>query len=1167
MSANAKTVYLKAGLWDVDGAKFGCHTWGSSDKSGFMTRVAGDVFSFETNDANTDVIFTRVASNATGIWDKEWGRVQTKFEDGKDMFSMTEYSKGTWGVSDDVLYTFTKNSTLYIDFRAIAGGANYPKAASVGIDYSANAGGTVIPVTFTADVTWAKGVEFMKTAKGGWASIPFEVPTAGQNCAQVAADGKSYTWTTYSENCQVTVSAENGTVEGAGTYKRGTSVRLTAAPNDGYEFVNWTEGGKEVSIANPYEFTINDDINLVANFKEAAAKTYTVTTNATNGTVEGAATVVEGESVTLTATPNAGYQFKNWTVAGAEVSTANPYTFTVNEDVTVTANFEELPKETVYFVNNEGWDEVNAYAWNKPSGVNNGWPGVAATKTEEKVAGFDVYSFTAIEGQYTNVIFNGDGSQTVDLVWNADKYYYVGAAADYAGGTKDEVAAALAALVTYDYYVVGTVNNWILKDAAFGMTDENADGVYEKEVTLTSGKNQLKVNNGTWEDGNIFGYDQLVATYEGVEKGSDSDYNNIIITLAAEKTITVKFDKNKKTITLEGLTELVKETLTYTVTVPAGTKECYLVGLGDWNTFRPMTLAGKDKFTLTVENVYKKDEYKYTASKDWSHVEVLDQNDTDHGNRTWEENDEVVKWKGIKLLSYFEVSVNLNNPEWGAVAGNAGEYLEGEQATLTATAAEGYEFTCWTSGEDTVSTENPYKFTVTADIDLVANFKEAATEIVLENAYKEVYTIMNRANFFGEHATYGDISVQVNNYNGYGTYAEGVSSRIDGVKVNGSATFENKGETDLLTATLTDEEGTVYIVKAEVAAPKTYNVVATEAQYTKAETWDVTYTVTGLSVDKENYTLTIYAMEEGNEASMGEEGAIQGLVELSEVEGVLTVTGTLKDAAENKYVLNFTATPKASETYTLTFEDMVIEPGQWDDNLHITAENAEYAIEFQLFGGKNKGYGEYGFTDGYPDVDEVYINFEYAQLKEGTVAKYYKNEETGLATIEATFLLGIDTYIVTLTGEPLVNPEEIVPTDTINITMTEGTIGLVYGMVKVAASSEEAELSILLVGEDPYNATTNEFAASSYLVTTAGSLTFLRGGLEIVEVGDVKIAYIGVLCSDHKWYNIVLTTGTEAPTALDNLNTTVAPVKMIENGQLIIVKDGVQYNAQGAILK
>ena len=37
--------------------------------------------------------------------------------------------------------------------------------------------------------------------------------------------------------------------------------------------------------------------------------------------------------------------------------------------------------------------------------------------------------------------------------------------------------------------------------------------------------------------------------------------------------------------------------------------------------------------------------------------------------------------------------------------------------------------------------------------------------------------------------------------------------------------------------------------------------------------------------------------------------------------------------------------------------------------------------------------------------------------------------------------------------------------------------------------------------------------------------------------------------------------------ALENIDTTVAPAKVIKNGQLIITKDGVEYNAQGAVIK
>ena len=45
-------------------------------------------------------------------------------------------------------------------------------------------------------------------------------------------------------------------------------VTLTATAKDGYEFVNWTVNGQEVSIENPYTATITATTEFVANFSE-----------------------------------------------------------------------------------------------------------------------------------------------------------------------------------------------------------------------------------------------------------------------------------------------------------------------------------------------------------------------------------------------------------------------------------------------------------------------------------------------------------------------------------------------------------------------------------------------------------------------------------------------------------------------------------------------------------------------------------------------------------------------------------------------------------------------------------------------------------------------------------------------------------------------------------
>ena len=49
----------------------------------------------------------------------------------------------------------------------------------------------------------------------------------------------------------------------------------------------------------------------------------------------------KGETATITAVPYSGYKFINWTKDSAEVSTENPYSFTVTEDVELVANFED----------------------------------------------------------------------------------------------------------------------------------------------------------------------------------------------------------------------------------------------------------------------------------------------------------------------------------------------------------------------------------------------------------------------------------------------------------------------------------------------------------------------------------------------------------------------------------------------------------------------------------------------------------------------------------------------------------------------------------------------------------------------------------------------------------------------------------------------------------
>jgi hypothetical protein len=58
-----------------------------------------------------------------------------------------------------------------------------------------------------------------------------------------------------------------GTVEGFGRFAEGTEITVTATPNEGYEFVNWTENGEVVSELVSYTFAVERTLTLIANFK------------------------------------------------------------------------------------------------------------------------------------------------------------------------------------------------------------------------------------------------------------------------------------------------------------------------------------------------------------------------------------------------------------------------------------------------------------------------------------------------------------------------------------------------------------------------------------------------------------------------------------------------------------------------------------------------------------------------------------------------------------------------------------------------------------------------------------------------------------------------------------------------------------------------------------
>jgi uncharacterized repeat protein (TIGR02543 family) len=125
-----------------------------------------------------------------------------------------------------------------------------------------------------------------------------------------------------------------------GTYDSGTVVTLTATPESGWEFSGWS--GDLSGSTNPTTIMMNANKSVTATFTQIqytlAVNTFgsgSVSLNPSGGTYN------SGTVVTLTATPNSGWQFDGW--SGDLSGSTNPTTITMNSNKSVTASFSTIP--------------------------------------------------------------------------------------------------------------------------------------------------------------------------------------------------------------------------------------------------------------------------------------------------------------------------------------------------------------------------------------------------------------------------------------------------------------------------------------------------------------------------------------------------------------------------------------------------------------------------------------------------------------------------------------------------------------------------------------------------------------------------------------------------------------------------------------------------------
>ena len=334
----------------------------------------------------------------------------------------------------------------------------------------------------------------------------------GENSGGLS-DGGTFNFQTQNELFSVSLTVntpQGGAAIGNGTFQKGQAVNILATPNTNYLFNNWTENGIELSKNNSYDFYLDKNRNISANFKalskpilsvqplsinvgfnsgqtniaisnigtgdmnwsatttndwlvltkasgindgtliinynenngaqregkiivsaegsadspkeilikQDSLKTYKVITNSNPnnaGITIGTGTFKSNAQVSVTAIPNENYIFKNWQENGSTLSINSSYQFPLRRDISLTANFEFVPK-SIFVVNTsvsppEGGTVSGSGTYSKGNNVvlsavpNNGWEFIAWIEGRNLVTTEQKFNFNIENDRYLIALF------------------------------------------------------------------------------------------------------------------------------------------------------------------------------------------------------------------------------------------------------------------------------------------------------------------------------------------------------------------------------------------------------------------------------------------------------------------------------------------------------------------------------------------------------------------------------------------------------------------------------------------------------------------------------------------------------------------------------------------------------------------------------------------
>ena len=243
------------------------------------------------------------------------------------------------------------------------------------------------------------------------------------------------------------------------------------------------------------------------------------------------------------------------------------------------------------------------------------------------------------------------------------------------------------------------------------------------------------------------------------------------------------------------------------------------------------------------------------------------------------------------------------------------------------------------------------------------------------------------------------------------------------------------------------------------------------------------------------------------------------------------------------------------------------------DNMVMSGGPSEnYEIEVDLVLGEDNFDGSFTLSS----ASSVVIKGMKAEFVEGYVYDIDRNAPSATAVVKVNWDEMYYEFTLTMSAAPAEATKVVVKNATVEIEKH-----LLFGdtydyALKMSGEwvNEKDGLTYPVLVEVPVyypEATEPSEILSTVTVGDRGDndpwLGFGEGTLTVTTVNGVVTA-TGIVQNPMAGIAIDITiSGSLATTGIEDATVTVKPVKMIQNGQLIIEKDGVQYNAQGATLK